>query len=566
MASNGTLPSSDSLPYTAQLDASASAAVIMGRLDALEAALNIFYILDTTVIIFFMQAGFALVEVGSVRTVSARDIMMKNLLDASVCLLMWWLIGFGLADAGGNPFFGCSFWELDVGASNGVDEAYDGTRGLLTARWLLGYMYAAASCTIVSGAIAERTHHIGYIVSTAMMSSVIYPAVSHSLWASNGWLSQRNPHSIFGGAHDFAGSGVVHITGGVVALCACLTVGPRAGRFDEATGTPLPVRGQSSSFIMLGTFFLWVGWLAFNMGSTLSISTPGAAFTAARVATRTMLSASTGCVAVTALNYHRSKVWSLPTTCYGIVAGLVAITASCNSISAWAACLVGGVGALLYYAASYTVLHVLRIDDAVDAFAVHAVPGAWGLIAASLFSGGSGGAASTGSPGLAYGGSGQLFGAAALAVISISIWAAGLGSAVMWATKKSGWLLIPHGLQRFGSDVIAERRAFARRAGASGTTAGSIRIATVGMSSTTNNLSFTPDAHPGPPSTLGVQLEDEAIVDVSVHNSSEGRVRGGCTAWDALGGCGGHASMTTATPATHHTADRPTPSPSADSV
>ena len=108
MASNGTLPSSDSLPYTAQLDASASAAVIMGRLDALEAALNIFYILDTTVIIFFMQAGFALVEVGSVRTVSARDIMMKNLLDASVCLLMWWLIGFGLG-CGGNPFFGCSF-------------------------------------------------------------------------------------------------------------------------------------------------------------------------------------------------------------------------------------------------------------------------------------------------------------------------------------------------------------------------------------------------------------------------------------------------------------------------
>ena len=176
---------------------------------------------------------------------------------------------------------------------------------------------------------------------------------------------------------------------------------PAGGRFDEDhRNAPAGAGGDRRRSSCWARFP--VGRMArvqYGQHPQLS-STPSAAFTAARVATRAMLSASTGCVAVTALNYHRSKVWSLPTTCYGIVAGLVAITASCNSISAWAACLVGRVGAPpLLCGLSIRSLHVLRIDDAVDAFAVHAVPGAWGLIAASLFSGGSGGAASTGSPG-----------------------------------------------------------------------------------------------------------------------------------------------------------------------
>ena len=187
---------------------------------------------------------------GSVRAKNARDIMMKNVLDASVCLMIWWLLGSAVAGDGGNLFTGTNIFAFDLGDDDAI----------ATSKWLLGYMYASASVTIVSGAVAERTHHIGYIMNAAVHTAAIFPAVSHWLWSANGWLSYQNPDAVLGGVFDFAGSGVVHLTGGVLALVACMLVGPRAGRFSE-TGTPLELRGQSSSFIMLGTFFLWLGWL-----------------------------------------------------------------------------------------------------------------------------------------------------------------------------------------------------------------------------------------------------------------------------------------------------------------
>ena len=210
--------------------------------------------------------------------------MLKNVMDVSTSLVIWWLCGSAIMGEGGNAFAGAIFTTLDG----------DEQQGLFTSRWLLGYMYVAASVTIVSGAIAERTRHPGYIFSSSLTALCIYPVIAHWVWASNGMFSRQNPKALLGGAIDFAGGGVVHVTGGTLALCASKLVGPRNGRFDSLTHQPLEMRGQSTSYIMIGTFFLWVGWLAFNMGSTLGISTRGAAQTAARVGSRTMLAGSAG--------------------------------------------------------------------------------------------------------------------------------------------------------------------------------------------------------------------------------------------------------------------------------
>lgn len=472
----------------------------------LAAALDIFWILQSCVLMFTMQAGFALIEVGSVRAINARDIMMKNVLDACVCLLVWWLFGAAMAGEGGNRFLGTAETSFSLDSADGRSIAC----------WLLGSMYASTSVTIVSGAVAERTHHVGYILSAVLISAVIFPTISHWLWASNGWLCHRNADAVLGGAFDFAGSGGVHLTGGVLALCGSALVGPRCGRFDG--GEPQEMRGQSSSFIMLGTFLLWAGWLAFNMGSTLGISTTAAALTAAKVGTRTMLAGSSGCVAVTALEYCRSRSWSLPTTCYGILSGLVAVTASCATISGWAAVFIGAVGALLSYSTSFFVL-LFKVDDVVDAFAVHGVPGAWGLLAAGLFADGS---YSPDVVGLIYGGGARLIGAATLAIAAITLWSAAVGLLGLMLIRRLGCLHISTEMQgsAFGLNRLRGARAEiqmhrGRARGRPNAVERSARAA-------------PPGAHHPAPSTFAIS-EVEPMADASIHGhgTSEGRVRNG---------------------------------------
>jgi len=416
---------------------------IADRVDEIAAALDVFWLLQAAVTIFVMQAGFALIETGSVRMQGARDIMMKNLLDASIGLLLWWCVGAPISGAHGNGFIGADFT---------TDIESDGKK---MAQWLVGYMYAASSVTIVSGAVAERAKHSGYIMLVSVNAGLLYPVASHWLWAPNGWLSIHNPDAIFGGAMDFAGSGVVHLHGGVLALVACLLVGPRMGRFDERTREPVEMRSQSSSFIMLGTFFLWVGWLGFNMGSTPGLSTRAAAATAAKVGMRTMLAGSAGCVAVTGIELCRSRSLSLPNTCFGILSGLVAITAPCAVVSGWAAVLIGAVGGSLYYLISDLVLRRLKADDVVDAFAIHGVNGAWGLLAVGLFADGS---SSPTAIGVLYGGDGQLLLAALLAIAAITLWAGIGGGLCLVLARRLGVLRVSEDESRFGLDVLAAAR------------------------------------------------------------------------------------------------------------
>ena len=219
-----------------------------------------------------------------------------------------------------------------------------------------------------------------------------------------------------------------------------------------------------------------------------------------------MLAGSAGCVSVTALEYHRSRAWSLPTSCYGILAGLVAITASCATVSAWAAVLIGAVGGALYYMSSFVVLNCFRVDDVVDAFSVHTVSGVWGLLAAGLFANGS---YSPTAVGLVYGGGWRLLGAALTAVIAITLWAALFGSSVLWLVWRLGYLQIAPDLQRFGDVVHATSSVRSRR----------------------GSLELSPSTERSAQSLGG---DTNPMADNSVHGSDEQAVRNGISfVWSA---------------------------------
>ena len=203
-------------------------------LAAIEAVIDTIYTLFAALIIFFMQAGFALLEAGSVRSQSVADILMKNVIDVGVGSMTWFLIGYMLSADGGSSFIG---WPTLSGKYQNITspfDAIDAAHGDTPAKYLLSYMYAVTAATIVSGAIAERTHQRAYIFSSIAVTGLIYPCVVHWVWSHDGWLSHSNPHAVQH-AFDFAGGGVVHLTGGVVALVAARVVGPRKERFDPRT-------------------------------------------------------------------------------------------------------------------------------------------------------------------------------------------------------------------------------------------------------------------------------------------------------------------------------------------
>jgi len=324
-------------------------------------------------LVFFMQCGFALLEAGTVRAKNTKNILLKNLLDACVGAIVWWGWGFMIAYDSGDPFIGGS--ETTDMAPKFFLQAYDAHKGgehasgYEYAAWFFQYVFAAAAATIVSGAMAERTQLSGYIVYTTIITGFIYPVVVHWGWSSTGWFSAFNSKTEDdkkpwnGGLIDFAGSGIVHMTGGVAALVGAKVVGPRIGRFDEQ-GKPLPMPGHSTTLQVMGTFILWLGWYGFNPGSTLGLSPAGYTQAAARVVVTTTLSGAAG--GITNLLMERffplwtDKTWSVGAACNGILAGLVAITAGCSVVIPGNAVVAGVVGSgVFYFFASKIMLNVL---------------------------------------------------------------------------------------------------------------------------------------------------------------------------------------------------------------
>ena len=347
-----------------------------------------FYLMVVGILVFFMQSGFALLEAGSVRAKNTKNILMKNLLDACLGALIWWGWGYGVAYDGGKDSLGCakSYFIGTFGDPKGPSFFTGGynsaDHGFAYASWWFQFVFCAACATIVSGSMAERTSLIGYLFYTVVITGFIYPVVVHWSWGYGWtycWAAKTNSAFI-----DFAGSGIVHMTGGVAALTGAAIVGPRKGRFDEAK-KPITIAAHNSTFQVLGTFILWVGWYGFNPGSTLYLL--GSGQTLARCVVTTTLSAAAGGVTVVLTDKLLiSHTWDVSMLCNGILAGLVSITAGCGDVYPYAAMIMGFLGGFVYIAASKTVLNVCKIDDPLDAFSVHGACGFWGTISAALFS------------------------------------------------------------------------------------------------------------------------------------------------------------------------------------
>ena len=319
-------------------------------------------------LVFFMQAGFAMVEAGLTRSKNTVNILMKNLMDFSVGSLAFWAIGFGIMFGVTNGIFGTTGFFFS-------DFSLDGDPWVF-AFWMFQVVFAATAATIVSGAMAERTKFVGYLVYSAVVSAIIYPIFGSWAWGSlfhgNGWLEGL-------GFIDFAGSSVVHSVGGWAALAGAIVLGPRIGKYTK-DGKPRAIPGHNLTLAALGTFILWFGWFGFNPGSTTAANTD-----IALIAVNTNLAAAAGAVAAMFTAWIIFKKPEATMTFNGALAGLVAITAPCANVSPLSAVILGLVAGILVVLSVIFFDKVLKVDDPVGAISVHGVCGAWGTLAAGLF-------------------------------------------------------------------------------------------------------------------------------------------------------------------------------------
>jgi len=355
------------------------------------AGMDTFFLLFAGSVVFLMQAGFAMLCAGSVRSKNVKNIMLKNLLDACGGALGFFFLGFGVAYGRSES---TTAKTLFVG-----NDAFmlfnfrDGYSELIT--WFFQFAFAATAATIVAGTVAERCKMVAYFCYSLFLTMFVYPVVVHSTWATDGFLSAFNEDDRFmdQGVIDFAGSGVVHLTGGATALIAAIVLGPRKGRFHDEDGNKLDVPnempGHNSALQVLGTFILWFGWYGFNPGSALVANK--AADVIGLCAVTTTIAAAAGCVSSmatdTMLEYMKTGEvsYDLESAMNGCLAGLVAITAGCSVIKPWVSFIVGIIGGWVYIGASKLLIK-LRIDDVVNAIPVHMANGIWGVIAVGLFS------------------------------------------------------------------------------------------------------------------------------------------------------------------------------------
>jgi Amt family ammonium transporter len=325
----------------------------------------------TAMLVFFMQAGFAMVEGGFTRAKNTSNIMMKNLLDFCMGSIAYWVVGFGIMFGNGNPFFGTTGFMVAPETGQLYDSLSWTSVPTLTA-WFFQLVFAATAATIVSGAMAERTKFIGYLIYSFVISLVFYPVVGHWIWGG-GWLSSM-------GMLDFAGSTVVHSVGGWFALAGAIVLGPRIGKYTK-DGKPLAIVGHNLPMATLGTFILWFGWFGFNPGSTMGADVTAISLTA----TNTNLAAAAGAIGAMVAAWTMLGKPDLGMTLNGALAGLVAITCSCAFVAPWAAILFFGILPGVVVVLAVLFFDRIHIDDPVGAISVHAVCGALGTALLGLF-------------------------------------------------------------------------------------------------------------------------------------------------------------------------------------
>lgn len=330
--------------------------------EALSQQINTAWTLAAAFLVFFMQAGFGMLEAGAIRAKNNVNLSLKNFLDFCIASVSFYLVGYAFMFGPGNSFIGASGFLM-----YGVPAEVSGLPVL--AYWLFQVVFCGAAATIVAGAMAERTKFHAYLIYSLLISALIYPIVGHWIWGG-GWLAAR-------GFLDFAGSTVVHAVGGFASLAGVLVLGSRIGRWD---GTR-KFSASSIPLVALGVMILWFGWFGFNGGSTLSMSDPGLT---SKVVVNTNLAAATGALGALFLAWALWKKPDAMMTMNGVLAGLVGITAGCAYVTPIGAMVIGALSAFVMIG-GLKLLEVLRIDDPVGAIPVHGFGGVFGTIAVGLF-------------------------------------------------------------------------------------------------------------------------------------------------------------------------------------
>jgi Amt family ammonium transporter len=333
-------------------------------------ALNSTFVFFAGVLVLFMQAGFAMLEVGLSRMKNAGAVMGKILINVSIAFLMFWAVGFSLAFGTGNDFLGSSGWFMDNGnpAVDFASLAYSTTNFEVT--YFFQVVFCAVSLAIVFGAMLDRTKFIGYVIFAIFFTGLIYPIVAHWTWGG-GWLLQD-------GYQDFAGSSIVHLQGALAAAAGAIVLGPRIGKFRDGKAVPIP--GHSIPLMILGVIILWVGWMGFNPGSFLNAI--GVNF--ADVAVNTNLAACAGVIGATISSLIMFRTIDVSQMGNGAIAALVGITAPCAFVDPWAAVVIGVVAGLIVPPLVVAV-DKIKVDDPVGAIPVHGMAGIWGTLACGLF-------------------------------------------------------------------------------------------------------------------------------------------------------------------------------------
>ena len=348
-------------------------------------------------LVFFMQAGFAFLGAGLIRSKNTTNYLTKSFMDFGIASLGFWAFGFALmtGDSVGQIIGGTNFFLVD---GNYVD-------------WIFQMVFAATAATIVAGAMAERTKLQTYLAYSFIVSALIYPIYGHWVWG-DGFLGAM-------GAQDYAGSGVVHAVGGFVALAGAMVVGPRIGKFVGGKAQELPA--HSTPFVVVGTFILFFGWFGFNIntGGYIGLN-----------AVNTLLAGATGAVVALYITLIAKGKADILMACNGALAGLVGITAPVAFVDPWAAVVIGAIAAPVMYGSVLFVERVLKVDDPVGAISVHGVTGLWGLLAVAIFANDP-----TGEVVGLVGGSPALLAPQLVSIVVVAAWALGTGFALFYLLK-----------------------------------------------------------------------------------------------------------------------------------
>mmetsp|Transcript_18903 Transcript_18903/g.26319 ORF Transcript_18903/g.26319 Transcript_18903/m.26319 type:complete len:497 (-) Transcript_18903:344-1834(-) len=449
------------LTVTDNADAVALAA--SSSLDSLSGVTDVMWVLVAAILVFWMQAGFAMLESGSVRKKNTNNILFKNLMDASIGAICFWLLGYSFAYGTGKYMYQDPGQDNRfIGAGNWALQNYDDD--LSYHSWFFQWAFAGAAATIVSGSVAERCRLEAYFVYTIVLTTFIYPIVVHWVWASSGWLSafysdeDGERYLKENGVIDFAGSGVVHMVGGFAGLIGAIAIGPRQELQSDDPKVRASVKGSSDLLCALGVSILWMGWYGFNAGSTLGAggilnAETGQTYInlAAKVCVVTTIAAAMG--AICTMLYSRIVLgnYKLTLCLNGVLAGLVSITAPCATVEPWAAMMIGIIGSGVYLGASAGI-KACGIDDPLDAFPVHGACGVWGVLSVGIFS-------TRSNISRAYGfdndavETGNQFRNQLIAVIVIAAWVVATSSLIFFPLKFAGLLRVSEDEEKAGLDA-----------------------------------------------------------------------------------------------------------------